>query len=344
MTEQKFNTPSEIEVYINPKKNGVLTRDNKGFVDITEIRRGKKLHKLDNFKRDQKKFLEKTEGEIGEPPIKPGEKRSTWVHEKILERVLRWYEVDEEKVIDQFVHPKNRTIGSYQYDTVEIMIHLETKHINASKFCNIFNTSVKRWNELESTQNLLKLYCKTELDSEPEDPSAIVVKHGLGYDSNDVWIPHRNNMSNDSFKAVLVELINRLQKTKDHKEKTDGRKFCIRFNPKHNTNQSDGTIMYSKHKNPNHPTYKNLPIGTKVWIIGSGSKSGILMHKGIISKKTEYLPQADELNRFSKPEEYLKIPVWKFYIKILESPGIDIRGNIPQGDLRGIVSPVFKNY
>lgn len=189
MTEQKFNIPSEIEVYINPKKNGVLSRDNEGFVNITEIRRGKKLKDFKNYKRDQKEYLEKIEEEIGEPPVKSGEKRSTWVHEKILESVLRWYEVDEEKVIDQFVHPKNRTIGSYQYDKVEIMIHLETKHINASKFCNIFNTSVKRWNELESTQNLLKLYCKTEFDSEPEDPSALVVKHGLGYDSNDVWIP-----------------------------------------------------------------------------------------------------------------------------------------------------------
>jgi uncharacterized coiled-coil protein SlyX len=189
MTELKFNTPSEIEVYINPKKNGNISRDNEGFVNISEIRRGNKLKVFNDFKKSQKEYLDKMEKCIGEPSIKSGEKRSTWVHEKILERVLRWYGVDEEKVIDRFVYPDNRTIGSYQYDKVEIMVHLKTKHINASKFCTIFNTSVKRWNDLESTQNLFKLYCKTELSIESNDSSELVIKHGLGYDSNDVWIP-----------------------------------------------------------------------------------------------------------------------------------------------------------
>jgi hypothetical protein len=81
--------------------------------------------------------------------------------------------------------------------------------------------------------------------------------------------------------------------------------FCIRYNPAYNTNESDGTIMYSKSKNPNKPLYKTLQPGTEIWIVGSGKKTKILMHRGVLSRKTEYLPEADELNRFKKPEEYI---------------------------------------
>jgi hypothetical protein len=66
-------------------------------------------------------------------------------------------------------------------------------------------------------------------------------------------------------------------------ETKDDTKFCIKFNSSYNSDQSDGTIMYSKSKNRNHPTYKNLQPGTEVWIIRSGRVSGILMHKGVIS-------------------------------------------------------------
>jgi hypothetical protein len=190
MTDQKYSMPTEIEVYINPSKNGKLMRDKNGFIDITEIRRGKRLHNLDNLKKTQKEFLEKIEKEIGEPPIKSGEKRSTWIHEKILERVLRWYDVDEEKVIDKFVRPDSRIIGSYKYDKVEIFVHLESKHVNASKFCNTYNMPMHEWVRLPATQRLAALYCRTELDLENvENPSEHIIKHGLGYDSDDVWIP-----------------------------------------------------------------------------------------------------------------------------------------------------------
>jgi hypothetical protein len=124
-------------------------------------------------------------------------------------------------------------------------------------------------------------------------------------------------------------------------ETKDDTKFCIKFNSSYNSDQSDGTIMYSKSKNRNHPTYKNLQPGTEVWIIRSGRVSGILMHKGVISKKTEFLPEADELNRFKNPGEYLKKSVWKFYITILESPNTNIKKTNAWDAIKSVMCPRF---
>lgn len=190
MDYQRFDIPSSIEVYINPKKNDYITRDVDNFVDITKLRRGKGMHKISNFIKTQAKYLEQIEKEIGENPIRNGEKRRTLVHEKILERILRWYDADELTVIDKFVHPNNREIGVYKYDVVQIMIHLDSKYINASQLCAIFETSIHRWCELESTQKLFKLYCNMELKYTIDDPMSVIIKKGLGYDSNEVWIPH----------------------------------------------------------------------------------------------------------------------------------------------------------
>jgi hypothetical protein len=189
--EQKHTFDIATELTFNKwEKEITLTRNEDGFCNITLLRRGNKVMKFDNFKTYQKEFLAKIKEEIGEEPIKSGAKRSTWAHEKTLERILRWYDVDEEEVIDKFVRSENRIIGQYKYDKVVMLVHLESKCVNASKFCNIFGEQIKKWLVLESTQKLIKLYCKTDLMiTNADNPADHVIRHGLGYDSDDVWIP-----------------------------------------------------------------------------------------------------------------------------------------------------------
>jgi hypothetical protein len=188
MSLSQENTPPEI-TFQYMEKEVKLVRGVDGFVNITEIRRSNQSKNFKNIKRDQKEFLEKIEKEIGGPPIMSGDKRSTWIHEKIFERVLRWYDVDE-KVIENFVHPDTRVIESRKYRDANILVHLETNYVNASKLCYIFDKQISRWNELESTKKSANAYCEIKLELvDIEKPIKHVIKKGLGYDIDDVWIP-----------------------------------------------------------------------------------------------------------------------------------------------------------
>jgi hypothetical protein len=165
------------------EKEVKLVRGVDGFVNITEIRRSNQSKNLKDFQKLKKNYICEIEKEIGEPSIKSGEKRSTWIHEKILERVLRWYDVDE-KVIDNFVQSKTRVIESRKYRDANILVHLKTNYVNASKLCNIFDKKVHDWLLLHETKKIIEIYSQqnnVEIDS--------VIEKGIGYDNDDVWVP-----------------------------------------------------------------------------------------------------------------------------------------------------------
>lgn len=175
MTEQKrqqeFNTPVEL-TFNKWGKEITLTRDNMGFCDITQLRRCSPKNKcLNSFKKSQVYVIKQLEKEIETYPIKT-KGWTTRVHEKTLERVLRWYGLDELKVIDGFVHPQFRTIKQYMCGGVPVLVHVESKYVNGTVFCALFEKQMYRWMDLKGTKDLL-----------------IQHKRRLGFDSGDIWIP-----------------------------------------------------------------------------------------------------------------------------------------------------------
>lgn len=179
--KQQFNIPLEITFHMWEKDITITRKD--GFCDISEIRNDAGVKNLSNFQKYQKVFLDKVKKEIDDEPIKTNG-NTTLVHEKILERVLRWYEIPEADVIDKFVHPEERTIGQYKYNKVEILVHLESKYVNGSKFCPLFGKQMHRWMDLKGTKELLNHYAgHNKIDS------VEIIKKGLEYDSADIWIP-----------------------------------------------------------------------------------------------------------------------------------------------------------
>lgn len=179
--KQQFNIPSEITFRMLEKDITITRKDE--YCNISEIRKTCGLQDFSKFQKYQKEYLENTQKEINDDPVKT-EGHTTFVHEKILERVLRWYEVDEKNVIDKFVHPNARTIGQYKYNKVEMFVHLESKYINGSKFCPLFGKQMHRWVDLKGTKELFKTYSEHHKIDFSE-----VIKKGLGYDSADIWIP-----------------------------------------------------------------------------------------------------------------------------------------------------------
>lgn len=162
------------------------------FCDITELRKNAVMN-FSNFKKTQIEFLDDVKKETKEDTlIKRGRGNTTLIHEKILERILRWYGVDEENVIDRFVKPDTRIIGHYQYSKISVLCHLKNKYINASKFAHVLEKNISDWKRLDTTQALFKLYYLQELKLDPanmNDYIDAVIKRGLGYDYSDIWIP-----------------------------------------------------------------------------------------------------------------------------------------------------------
>jgi hypothetical protein len=164
------------------EKDITITRKDE-FCDISEIRNDAGVKNLSNFQKYQKVFLDEVKKEIGDEPIKTNG-NTTLIHEKILERVLRWYELPETEVIDKFVHPQSRVVGQYKYNKVEILVHLESKYVNGSKFCPLFGKPMHRWMDLKGTKEILKHYADHHKIESTE-----IIKKGLEYDSGDIWIP-----------------------------------------------------------------------------------------------------------------------------------------------------------
>ena len=181
LEQKQFNIPSEITFHMWEKDITITRKD--GYCDISNLRKTCSLKDLTDFKKYQKEFLHEIQKEIGDEPIK-NDGHITLVHEKILERILRWYEVNETEVIDKFVQPGLRTVGQYKYNKVEILVHLESKYINGSKFCPLFGKQIWRWLDLRGTKELFKHYAEhNKIDSKA------IVKKGLEYAGTDIWIP-----------------------------------------------------------------------------------------------------------------------------------------------------------
>jgi hypothetical protein len=105
--------------------------------------------------------------------------------------------------------------------------------------------------------------------------------------------------------------------------------IIIRYDNSKNSSHSDGTIMYSKSKKRIYllDTFKS---GTAVWIVTSKINNGMIKYKGVLNKQPELLQEADELNRFIDPTEYIGKQVWKFSITLTESLNENIKqDNIP---------------
>ena len=164
----------------------VLTRDGIGYCDISDIIRKNRKRKIANFKKVQSDFINKCETKLSMPMFKIGDKRSTWAHDVLMERLLRWYGVDEFEVIDKFVHPNCREIGAYKYNNICILIHLASTYVNASNICNVFNHKISEWLRLDNTIKLFEIYNNT---CDPHFNT--VVQHGLGYYKDDIWLPQK---------------------------------------------------------------------------------------------------------------------------------------------------------
>lgn len=182
MDKVQYTIPTEI-TFNAWENDNTLFRDKIGYINITAIRNDSGSTNFANFKTTQKKYLNGKRDETKQDPIVT-EGRKTWVHESILERVLRFYGVPEFDVIDKFVNPEYREIGRYKYNKVDILVHLESKYVNGTRFCMLFNKSIWRWIELKTTKKLIKHFSE---DKKIEDVK--ILSKGLGYDSNDIWVP-----------------------------------------------------------------------------------------------------------------------------------------------------------
>lgn len=176
-----INIPDKIT--FNAWGKDITVSRNEDWCDISELRKTCSVKDLNKFQSHQSEFLDCIKKEIDEYPIKT-EARKTFVHESCLERILRWYELSEEEVIDKFVNPKNRIIGQYKYNKVEILVHLDSKYVNGSKLCLIFRKYIHKWLELKGTKELITYFSKhNKIDV------GDVIKKGIGYSNTDIWIP-----------------------------------------------------------------------------------------------------------------------------------------------------------
>jgi hypothetical protein len=164
-----------------------LTRTGE-YCDLTQLQNNKNMN-IEIFKMGQYDYLELMRVEVKKSLIITKSNKLK-VHEKILERILRWFGVDEAKVIDKFVKPKTRNIGHYEYDQLRVLIHLQSQCINATKFCYTMGKYVTDWIKLKTVQNLFHIYCKKELKITPTgNVNNYVLKKGIGLDANDIWVP-----------------------------------------------------------------------------------------------------------------------------------------------------------
>jgi hypothetical protein len=184
---EKFNIPTELNFHMWEQDINITRDLQTGYCDITDIRKKCRLKNFDNYKKTRGSFLNTIEKETGDHPIKTtgiGKGQTTYVHEKVMESLLRWYNLSETTVIDKFVHPDTRTVGQYKYNKVEILVHLESKYVNSSKFSQLFSKPISKWLDLKSTTELINYYSKHHKVDKDN-----IVRKGVGYNSSDVWIP-----------------------------------------------------------------------------------------------------------------------------------------------------------
>lgn len=167
-----------------------ITRED-GYCDITQLRKRESNKDMSDFKKTQKKYITKLREELKvEPIISEGNNKAntTKIHERILERVFRFYEVPE-SIIDKFVKNDCREIGVYEFKSesknINSVVHLESGYVNISHFAPQFGKQGWRWPELKTVKKLLNHYSNEKGIDEKE-----IIKRGLGYDSKDIWVPY----------------------------------------------------------------------------------------------------------------------------------------------------------
>ena len=124
------------------------------YVDVSKLT---KLRQISDFRKSQHDFLAHVKNETKlEPIIVTG--HQTVIHELVLERALRYWGLDEKKVIDKFVLPQYREIISYTHNNLEVLLHIGTKYINASMICNSYALNVKHWAVLTDVVKLCEFH------------------------------------------------------------------------------------------------------------------------------------------------------------------------------------------
>jgi hypothetical protein len=177
----KENKEEDIKEY-RITKNAKIYRTADSYIDITELRLSYPRYEFAKFK----KFSE-LEKEVGVKLIKviPREGiKKTFVHERILENVLRWYELDEINVINKFVIPQIQICKQYINNKIPILVHIKKQYASASEYCLYHNKQVSEWKRCKSTEKYINNYAKVNRINTDD-----VVKQGLGYNSRYVWIP-----------------------------------------------------------------------------------------------------------------------------------------------------------
>jgi hypothetical protein len=181
-----LNTPIHIapsEIIITDKLGNdtfkIFREPGNEYINITELRRLYSKKNLGSHKQ-----YKKSSDICGKELFKLDLKKSTCVHESVLESVLRFYDLDEQTVIDVFVDSKYREIKQYSCEDFNVLIHLETKYINASRISKIYSKKggINDWVRLPSSKYLMEYYCKKYGKKK-------CIYKGIGYDLNDVWIP-----------------------------------------------------------------------------------------------------------------------------------------------------------
>jgi diphthamide synthase subunit DPH2 len=111
--------------------------------------------------------------------------------------------------------------------------------------------------------------------------------------------------------------------------------LIIRYNPKENTILSDYTKMYSRSSSR---VYGKLYANQPVVIVGSGSKSGIIVCTGFLSTIPSRITRPDEIDRLVDARKWNK-KVWLFNITVENIEEVDIRGTGKWDIIKYVVCP-----
>lgn len=120
------------------------------------------------------------------------------------------------------------------------------------------------------------------------------------------------------------------------------RSLIIRFNPRHNSVNSDFTEMYSRSKN----YANNPPIGIYVRIIGSGQLSGILIATGILHDVTRGRLRRDQLIRLSSNErnKWSNKVVTIYHLRDVSKRNINIKNTQLWSEIKHTISPTIHTF
>jgi hypothetical protein len=175
------NKEDGTEEHLTKKAKIYRVADN-SYIDITELRTSYPTSNFANFKKF--KELEEDVGVKLTKVVTEGTVRKTYVHERILETVLRWYGLDENTVINKFVIPQLQIFKRYINNRYPILVHIKKQYASATEYCKHRSKHATEWKRCKSTDKYIKNYAKVNKINADD-----VIKYGLGYNSKHMWIP-----------------------------------------------------------------------------------------------------------------------------------------------------------